>query len=140
MALTMAATFQCTLVTPKQQVLDEPVVYASIPAWDGQIGVAPMRAPLLVKMDDGPLRLDGAGGKAQWFFVAGGFGQMNDNRLTLLTDEAIGIDQIDRQEVEAAYREAEALRAVDEQAVARRNRQLNRARRMLWMVEQKPRG
>ena len=75
-------------------MLDEPVVYASIPAWDGQIGVAPMRAPLLVKMDDGPLRLDGAGGKAQWFFVAGGFGQMNDNRLTLLTDEAIGIDQM----------------------------------------------
>ena len=84
----MAATFQCTLVTPEQQILDEKVIYASIPAHDGQIGIEHLRAPLLVKLGYGQLRLDLADGSSEKFFVGGGFAQVKDDVLTLLTDEA----------------------------------------------------
>ena len=69
----MAETLQCTLVTPSAQLLDEEITYASVPAWDGLIGIAPMRAPLLIKLEDGPLRLDFTQGGSRWFFVGGGF-------------------------------------------------------------------
>ena len=82
----MPATFQCTIVTPQQPVLDKMVTYASIPAWDGQIGLAPKRAALLAKLGDGPLRLTDAHGNSSWFFLTGGFAQMKENRLTLLTE------------------------------------------------------
>jgi F-type H+-transporting ATPase subunit epsilon len=126
----MPSTFQCTLVTPQEEVLDRPIVYASIPAWDGQVGLAPQRAPLLVKLGDGHLRLDEEEGSSSHFFVGGGFAQMKDNRLTLLTDEAVAAKALDREEVEAAYKEALARRALDEKSATDRQRQLYRARAM----------
>lgn len=104
----MADTFQCTLITPQQQLLDEQVVYASIPAWDGLLGVAHQRAPLVVKLGDGPLRLDRPDGTSQWFFIAGGFAQMVHNQLSLLTEQAIPAEEINAQEAQAALREAQA--------------------------------
>lgn len=133
----MPDTFQCTLVTPQRQVLDEALSYATMPAWDGQIGVAPQRAPLLVSLGDGALRLDTANGESRWFFLAGGFAQMKDNRLTLLTDEALPPDQIDREQVEAAYKAAQSSKAVGQEQTNQRNRQLNRARAMMSFLEQR---
>lgn len=134
----MADTFRCTLVTPEQQLLDESVVYASIPAWDGQIGLAPQRAPLLVKLGDGALRLDFAKGGSRWFFLAGGFAQMKDNRLSLVTDEAVPAEEIVRKDAEASLREAEAKPAVTDEEVARQQRRIARSRAMLHLLEQQP--
>ncbi len=39
-------TFRCKVVTPTASLLDEPVAYASVPAWDGLFGVLPGRAPI----------------------------------------------------------------------------------------------
>lgn len=131
----MANTFQCTLVTPQKQVLDEPLTYASIPAWDGQIGIAPGRAALLVKLGDGVLRLDFDGGKSRWFFLAGGFAQMKDNRLSLLTDEAVLADEIVREEVDKALEEATQLSAATLDQVEERRRRVSRARTLLHLDE-----
>lgn len=127
----MSSTFQCTLVTPEQQLLDQPVRYASIPAWDGQIGLMHNRAPLLVQLGDGPMRLELADGSTRTFFVAGGFAQMKDDRLSVLTSEAIESDEIDSQAATAALNEAQARRAFNDDEIRRRDRQLNRARAML---------
>ena len=51
-------SFQVVIVTPEQQVLDETVTQAILPAHDGQIGILTDRAPLLVKLGQGPLQLD----------------------------------------------------------------------------------
>ena len=42
--------FQCIIVTPEQQVLDESVTQAIIPAHDGLLGILTDRAPLLAKL------------------------------------------------------------------------------------------
>ena len=52
-----ANSFQCRLITPTAKVLDEAVVYASVPAWDGLMGVLPNRAPIVAKLGLGELRL-----------------------------------------------------------------------------------
>lgn len=127
----MPDTFQCTVVTPEQQVFDEPVQYASLPGWDGQVGVMHNRAPLLVKLGDGPLRLDDPAGKSRWFFVGGGFAQMKDNRLTLLTSKATPAAAISEEEAKAALKEAEALIPTTDEGFARKDRDLTRARAML---------
>jgi len=132
----MAKTFQCTLVTPQKQVLAEQLTYASIPAWDGQIGIAPARAPLLVKLGDGALRLDLAEGEPRWFFLAGGFAQMKDNRLSLLTDEAVPADEIVTQEAQQALEEATQLSAGgDLDEVDQRRRRIDRARTLMRLAE-----
>ena len=127
----MAKTFQCTLMTPEQAVLDEPVVYASIPAWDGLLGLACQRAPLVVKLGVGPLRLDLAEGGSQWFFVGGGFAQMKDNQLTLLADGVMPASQIDAEQAKAALKAAQARRAVDATDIERKQREQAKARAMM---------
>jgi F0F1-type ATP synthase epsilon subunit len=80
--------FQCVLVTPEQQVMDESLTQAIIPAEDGLLGILTHRAPLLAKLGKGPLRLDLASGQRKLFRIQGGIAQMKDNRLTILTQTA----------------------------------------------------
>lgn len=127
----MAETFRCTLVTPSEQVLDAAVTYASIPAWDGQVGLMNDRAPLLVKLGYGALRLDEENGGKRWYFIGGGFAQMKSNRLTLLTDEAVAADAISETEARAALKEAEAFVPHTDEQFAKKERDLRRARVML---------
>jgi F-type H+-transporting ATPase subunit epsilon len=80
--------FQCVVVTPEQQALDVSARQAIVPAHDGLMGVLSGRAPLVVKLGAGPLRIDKADGTSVWFFVSGGVAQVKDNRLTVLAREA----------------------------------------------------
>ena len=131
----MHETFRCVLVTPEQQVLDEQVIYASIPAWDGQLGLMPDRAPLLAKLGDGALRLDFKQGGSRWFYLGSGFAQMKDNELSLVTPEAVPAEMIVHQDALAALREAEARVAVKEDDLAAKNRQVRRAHSLLALFE-----
>jgi F-type H+-transporting ATPase subunit epsilon len=120
--------FQCVIVTPEQQALDESATQAIIPAHDGLIGILTGRAPLLVKLGLGPLRLDLAGGQQRVFLVDGGVAQMKDNRLTVLTDNAIPVEEINAETARAEYAEAEARIPTDPKTAAARQRQMNRAK------------
>jgi F-type H+-transporting ATPase subunit epsilon len=120
--------FRCVIVTPEQQVLDASLTQAILPAHDGLVGVLTDRAPLLVKLGQGPLRVDLAGGQSQHFYVEGGVAQMKDNRLTILTNEATPASEIDAEAARAEYAEAVARRITDPHSAEDRDKQLKRAR------------
>ena len=121
-------SFQCTVVTPEQQAFEGALTQAIVPAHDGLLGILTDRAPILVKIGTGPLRLDLAGGSKQFFFVDGGVAQMKDNKLTILTGEATPADEIDYESARAEFAEAAARKTTDEQSAKDRDRQLARAR------------
>jgi len=124
-------TFRCTVITPNRQVLDKDVAGAVIPAWDGEVGLLKQRAPLLCKLGFGTMRLTSDNGGSEQYYVGGGFAQMKDDTLTLLTDEAMPVDQINVEEVRAALKEAEAFSPQDAAQAQRRSRDLARAKAML---------
>jgi len=80
--------FNCVVVTPEQQVIDESVTQAIVPVVDGLLGILTDHAPLLAKLGAGPLRLDLASGQSRQYAIEGGIAQMKDNRLTILTNSA----------------------------------------------------
>jgi F-type H+-transporting ATPase subunit epsilon len=80
--------FHCVVVTPEQQLLDESLTQAIIPAADGMLGILTGRAPLLAKLGTGALRLDLASGQRRVYRIEGGIAQMKDNHLTILTQSA----------------------------------------------------
>jgi F-type H+-transporting ATPase subunit epsilon len=129
--------FQCVVVTPEQQVLDESITQAIIPGHDGLIGILTDRAPLLTKLGLGPMRLDHANGNKSFFFVEGGVAQMKDNKLTILTNEATPASEIDAEAARAEFAEAQARRATDEKTAADRERQMARARAKQELVGKK---
>jgi F-type H+-transporting ATPase subunit epsilon len=118
---------QCIVVTPERQVLDETITQAIVPAHDGLIGIRTGRAPLLVKLGLGPLRLDLPAGQ-RVFYIEGGVAQVKDDRLTILTDQAQESDEIDVEAARAEYAEASARKITDDTAFEQRQRQLARAR------------
>ncbi len=122
--------FQCVIVTPEQQALDERLTQAIVPAHDGQIGILTDRAPLLVKLGTGVLQLDLASGQRRSLFIEGGIAQMKDNRLTIVTNEAIDPAEIDADSTRAEFAEATAQRATDQRSQDDRQRRLQRARVM----------
>src|SRR5262245_46694532 len=98
-------TFHCSVITPERAVLETDATFVAFPAWDGEVGILRNRAPLLYKMGIGELRVEAPEGN-HVLFVAGGFAQMVENRLTLLTEQAKQIEEIDgaatRRALEAA--------------------------------------
>jgi F-type H+-transporting ATPase subunit epsilon len=127
--------FQCTVVTPEQQVLDEQVVQAIVPAHDGKVGVLTNRAPLLMKLGLGEMRIDFPNGQKRFFYIEGGVAQVKDNKLTILTDEATPADQINAESARAELAEAQARRiGAEPGGYDQRQKSLNRARARIDMA------
>ena len=126
--------FQCTVATPEGLVFDQSVTGAIVPAHDGQIGILTDRAPILLKIGAGELRLHVAGGKDATLFVAGGVAQMKDNVLTILTDEAVAPEKLDVEAARKAIAENAdhgGVAATGVAAMASRQRRLDRAKAVL---------
>lgn len=99
-------TFNCRVVTPTASLVNGPVTYASVPAWDGLFGVLPGRAPILARLGTGELKLafpdeGSAKGGERSFLVEGGFVRMANNELTVLTERATPAESISESEAEA---------------------------------------
>lgn len=107
--------FHCSVITPERAVLETDATFVALPAHDGELGVLRNRAPMLYKLGTGELRVETPEGKHS-LFVDGGFAQMVDNRLTLLTEQAKRIEEIDSAAVERAAAEARSLAKGSEQA------------------------
>src|SRR4051812_42854026 len=129
--------FHVVIVTPEQQVLDETVTQAILPAHDGEIGILTSRAPLLVKLGQGRLQLDMPGGGKRRLYVEGGVAQMKDNQLTVLTQMALPVEEISADGARAELAEATAQRITDEKSFQDRQRRLQRARSMQELATRK---
>jgi F-type H+-transporting ATPase subunit epsilon len=129
----MAGTFHCSVITPERAVLETEATFVAFPAHDGEVGILRNRAPLLYKMGAGELRVETPEGN-HVLFVAGGFAQMVENRLTLLTEQAKRLEEIDPAAAQRALAEARAIPAVGETAHANRERAIRSAQAQLHIV------
>ncbi len=114
----MANAITCRLVTPKQELLNEEVVYASVPQHDGLIGCQHGTSPLVSQLGLGKLRLDfpsESGGGSREYFIDGGFLKMAANELIILAERAIAAEEIVESEAKAELAEAQA-RVIPEDA------------------------
>lgn len=126
----MAATFQLSVITPEKAVLDGEATFVAIPAWDGEIGILAHRAPLLAKLGVGWLRADTPHGKHA-FLIDGGFAQVVDNKVSVLTERAQTAAEIDPTAARAALERAMAMKITDEASAEARTRAITLARAQL---------
>lgn len=104
-------SFQCSLVTPEAHVFDNSASAVILPLHDGSAGVLPNRAPFVAELGLGELRITFSEGGTHSYFVEDGFAQMVGNKLSILAQTAIPVEQISIQETEAALAEAAARRS-----------------------------
>jgi len=124
----MAGTFRLSVVTPEREVLAVEARSASLPAYDGEIGILPRRAALLTQLGSGLLRIETADGGRRQLFVSGGFAQMVDDKLTLLTEEACEPEAIAADAAATSLAAAAALASTSEAEFVKKQRAVARAR------------
>jgi len=126
-------TFHCSVITPERAVLEVEATFVAFPAHDGEVGILPHRAPLLYRLGQGALRVETREGTEK-FYIDGGFAQMAENRLTILTEQAKRLSELDRAAAERALVAAREMKAEGEAGLAARERALQRARVQLRLT------
>jgi F-type H+-transporting ATPase subunit epsilon len=128
------AQLQCIVVTPESTVLDEQVDFVALPLFDGEIGIAPGRSPMIGRLGYGELRLVGGGGPRR-YYVDGGFVQVADNVVSVLTSRAMPSSAIDAAAAQEHLAQARARAAHSEEAIAIRDRLEQQARAQIRIAE-----
>jgi len=113
------ATLKLEIVTPEAKVYSEDVDMVTLPGVEGEMGIYPMHVPLMTQLAAGEVTAR-KGGKDYFLAVGEGFVEVTGERVAILTDMAIGSDNIDEAKAEEARKRAEARLAekLDDEEVA----------------------
>ena len=102
----MAETFGFELVSPEKLLLSVEAEMVTVPGEAGDMGILPGHAPVISTLRLGVTEVSKAAGGEERIFVAGGFAEMSNNKLTVLAEEAVPVGQIDRAKIEARLKDA----------------------------------
>jgi F-type H+-transporting ATPase subunit epsilon len=123
----MASTLTVTVVTPEQTALETQAEFVALPLFDGEIGIAPNHSPLIGRLGYGEMRIK-SGAQTQTYYVDGGFVQVADNVVAVLTNRAVPAARVDAAAAEAQLQAATGRRANTPELFEIRDRQIAQAR------------
>ncbi len=106
-AITTAGTFQFELVSPERVLVSEEAKMVVVPGAAGDFGVLPKHSPLLSSIRPGVVTITAADGSVRKIFVAGGFADVNPDICSVLAEEAIAVEELDRSALEASLKTLE---------------------------------
>jgi F-type H+-transporting ATPase subunit epsilon len=106
------ATLKLQIVTPEATAYSEDVEMVTLPGAEGELGVYPNHVPLLTTLNPGELRVL-KGGKETFLAIGEGFVEITGNSVSVLTDMALDVADIDENAAEAAVARAKAAMKED---------------------------
>ena len=84
------------LVSPERLLLSEAVEMVVVPGTEGNFGVLPRHMLMISTVRPGIIQVFDNGAVTHNIFVAGGFAEVTPERCTVLADQAMPVDEIDR--------------------------------------------
>lgn len=130
MADTSQSELRCIVVTPEAKLVDEVATSVILPLYDGEIGIAPRHSPMIGRLGFGEMKIR-TGNEVKHFYVDGGFAQVADNVVSVMTNQAMPTSEVDGEQAEKMLEEALAAPAASGAALAVRQREIDRARGQL---------
>ncbi len=129
------AQLNCIVVTPEKTAIETKADFIVLRLYDGEIGIAPGRAPLIGRLGFGEMRIT-EGDKTSRYYVDGGFVQVAENIVSVLTNRAMPASEVDsvsaRQQLEESLKlpiSTPELEAIRDRNVAQARGQLHVAQR-----------
>lgn len=126
------AQLQCIIVTPESTVRDTPADFVALPLFDGEIGIAPEHSPLIGRLGFGELRVQ-QGDQVARYYVEGGFVEVFNNVVSVLTGRAMAADKLDPNEARQQLAAALSKKARAPAELDARDRALAQSRAKLRM-------
>ena len=97
------------IVTPDAKVFSETVDEVGLPTSEGRMHILPHHVPVIAKLKAGEIKVH-RGNVIEMLAVGSGFIEVYGDKVSILTDQAIYVEEIDDTEIEEAVKRAkEAL-------------------------------
>jgi F-type H+-transporting ATPase subunit epsilon len=134
----MANLMRFEVLAPDKYVLkSDEVSYVGAETTGGGVGILAKHANMICALKEGPLKYRDAHGKSHYICVDGGFLEVRENKVTILTEaaetvESINIERAQASEERAATRLKKPDQAIDLDRVMR---SMRRARARLKTVQ-----
>ena len=125
---------KCIVVTPERTVRDEPADFVALPLYDGEMGIATGHCPMIGRLGYGEMRIKQAEQTSR-YYVEGGFVEVLNNVVTVLTPRAVPAEELDVTVAEEQLRSAVARPAAGPELMESRDRAVAQARAQLHIAE-----
>jgi F-type H+-transporting ATPase subunit epsilon len=130
---------KCIVVTPEKTVLESEADFVALPLFDGEIGIAPGHSPMIGRLGDGEMRLRAAG-RASRYYVEGGFVEVVNDVVSVLTNRAVPAAGVDLPAAEEQLGRALQRPAHSEELLAIRERAISQARAQIRVARRSAEG
>jgi F-type H+-transporting ATPase subunit epsilon len=98
---------QFELVSPERLIVSAAVEMVVVPGTEGNFGVLPGHAPLISTIRPGTIDIYEGGAITERIFIVGGIAEVTPERCTVLADEAMAPDSLDRAALDAELQTVE---------------------------------
>lgn len=129
------AQLQCIVVTPEHTAVEENADFVALPLYDGEIGILPGHSPMIGRLGYGEMRIRNQGQEHR-YYIDGGFVQVANDVVSVLTDRAVPAASVDQNAARAQLAAASKrpihtpeLEAIRNKLIAQAQAQLQVARR-----------
>lgn len=126
---------RCIVVTPERTEVDVAAHAVTVPLFDGEMGILKNHSPLVGRLGYGELRIQDAAGGTPSYFIEGGFVQVADNVVSVLTDRVVPRASITQATANDAERTAVDMPSATPEQTAVRDKARARARAMKRLVK-----
>ena len=99
---------KCMVVTPEKTVIDVETTFVVLPLYDGEMGIGLGHTPLIGRLGVGELRITPPEGPVLSYYVEGGFAEVREERISLLTNRAIRSSELNVLEIQQSLEAAQA--------------------------------
>jgi F-type H+-transporting ATPase subunit epsilon len=125
---------ECIVVTPEATALQTPAEFVALPLYDGELGVLPGHSPFIGRLGYGELRVK-ENGKTIRLYVDGGFVQVADNIVSVLTNNAVPAEKLNPATAREQLAAAQARKANSPELLIIRDRLEQQARAQIRIAE-----
>ena len=126
-------SMRIVVVTPEATLVDDTADFVALPLFDGEIGIAPSHSPMIGRLGFGELRII-RNEVERRLYVDGGFVQVADDVISVLTNKAIEVKDLDASAAATQLEAAIKLPANTDELLAIRDRTIAQARAQLHVA------
>ncbi|MBT6722133.1 MAG: F0F1 ATP synthase subunit epsilon [Planctomycetaceae bacterium] len=127
-------SINCIVVTPAETAVETEASSITLPLFDGDKGVMADHAPMIGRLGNGELRLEGTEGGSR-FYIEGGFVQVLDNTVSILTNRVVAVENLDSSALEQELGDALAMPGNNDEELDLRERASDAVRAQLRVAQ-----
>lgn len=103
------ATFQCRVVSAREELYSGEISMLIATGSEGEIGVLSGHTPLITLLKPGPMRVQTPDGEEEVIYVSGGVLEVQSKMVTVLADTAMRAHNLDESKIVEARKKAEQM-------------------------------